>query len=371
MRVVGRRGQGGTVAGVVVAARTARLAFLDAARGVAALTVAFGHTAEIVFPGFYRWSLDWFSPGRAGVCAFFLVSGFVIPISLERAGGLRSFAVGRIARLYPMYWASLALALVLHGAGLPVLPEDFRSELPGSALVNVTMVQELVGVPHAIGLYYTLTIELVWYVACAVLFALGWLHATERLAWAAIAGLGAVGVGGPVLLDRHTPFSTGFYLVTMVIGTAFARHAAGALPARRLAALVGAAAVVGLVGGWANYVHVPVPDDPDGALGLTSALLPWAVAYAGVLAAYALRSRPRAFPGWLVWLGVVSYSTYLLHPLVLPVLAEWWDGPWVLLVATLVVTVLVAAVTRRWIEAPGQALGRRWRGRAGATVAAP
>lgn len=354
----------------MAADRTARLAFLDAARGVAALVVAVGHTAELVFPGFYRWSIDWFSPGRAGVCAFFLVSGFVIPISLERAGGLRDFAISRVTRLYPMYWASLAGALVLNGLGVDVLPFDFHADLPWSAVVNLTMAQELVGVPHAIGLYYTLTIELGWYAACAVLFALGWLRFTERLTWLALAGLTAVGIGGPLVADRHTPFSTGFYVVTMLVGTALARHAAGTLPTRRLAALLVGTAAVGAIGSWANYVHAPGGGDPDGALGLSSAVLPWAVAYAGVLAAYAIRHRPRAFPGWLVWLGLVSYSSYLLHPLVLPVVDEWLDGAWLLLGATLVVTVAVSAATQRWIEAPGQALGRRWRNAARGTVAA-
>ena len=339
--------------------------------------MAVGHTAESLFPGFYRWSIDWFSPGRAGVCAFFLVSGFVIPLSLERSAvgtrrgdSLRSFAISRFSRLYPMYWASLAAALALAAAGVQVLPADFDAELPWAAVVNLTMVQELVGVPHAIGLYYTLTIELAWYGVCAALFALGWLHATERLLWAALAGLGAIGVGGPVLFDRHTPFSTGFYAVTMLVGTALARHAAGTLPTRRLAGLVAGTAAVALVGSWANYVEVPGGGDPDGALGFSAAVLPWAVAYGAVLVAYAARRRPGAFPAWLAWLGLVSYSVYLLHPLVLSALGELTTRPWPLLALTLVGTVAVSAVTQRWIEVPGQALGRQLRARA-STVSRP
>ena len=340
-----------------------RLAFLDAVRGVAAVTVLGGHAGETLFPGFARWSLDWFSPGRAGVCAFFLVSGFVIPISLERTGRLGDFAISRACRLYPLYWFSLAAVLVLRAGGLDAVPADFDVELPGAAFVNATMVQELVGVPHAIGLYYTLTIELVWYIACAALFALGWLQATERLVWAALAGLAAVGIGGPLLLDHHTPFSTGFYLLTMLLGTALARHAAGVLPGRRLVAMVAAAAAVAVVGAWANYDRVPGGTDPEGALGLSSTLLPWGVAYLAVLAAYGDRRRPRDFPRVVVALGVVSYSVYLLHPIALDVAVELAGGPWVRLGVSVVGTLAAAAVTQRWVEAPGQALGRRWRAR--------
>ena len=148
--------------------------------------------------------------------------------------------------------------------------------------------------PHAIGLYYTLTIELIWYAIVAVLFALGVLHHTERLAWAALAGLAAVGVRCRSLADRHVPFSTGFYIATMFIGTACARYTAGVLPARRLAALVAGAAVVAIAGGWANYERVPAPEATHAAFGLLPAVLPWAVVYAGFL--LALRWRHLRFP---------------------------------------------------------------------------
>jgi peptidoglycan/LPS O-acetylase OafA/YrhL len=343
-----------------------RLGFLDGIRGVAALTVAAGHTADLVWPSFNRWSHDWFSPGRAGVCAFFLVSGYVIPLSLERGAesvsrseALRDFGISRVCRLFPMYLVSLAGALLLFMLGFAAVPPDFEAALPGAAWANLTMAQELLGVPHAIGLYYTLTIELVWYVACAVLFALGWLGATERVAWAALAGLAVVGIGGPLLLDRHTPFATGFYLVTMLIGTALARHDEGTLAMTRVLALVSCAAVVAAVGSWANYVRVPGAVDPEGELGMTSTLLPWAVAYALMFAAHALRESP--VPRWLAWLGLVSYSVYLLHPLAIAVVLEGDAGPWVQFAAVLVATVAASALTHRYVEVPGQELGRRWR----------
>lgn len=346
-----------------------RLGFLDGIRGIAALTVVVGHAADLLWPSFQRWSHDWFSPGRAGVCAFFLVSGYVIPLSLERtasgthrADALRAFAVSRVCRLYPMYWTSLVAALVLFMLGVEAaVPADFEAALPGAAWVNATMTQELVGVPHAIGLYYTLTIELVWYVVCAGLLAVGLLHATERVAWAAIAGLAVVGIGGPLVLDRHTPFSTGFYVITMLIGTALARHDEGRLPMPRVLALVAAAAGVAVVGSWANYIRVPGAVDPEGALGMSSTLVPWAVAYGLMFAAHG--SGRVAVPRWLAWLGLVSYSVYLLHPLVLAVVLEASGGPWARFVATIVVTVAAAALTHRLVEVPGQELGRRWRRR--------
>jgi len=176
-----------------------------------------------------------------------------------------------------------------------------------------------------------------------------------------LVGLAAVGLGVPLLADRHVPFSTGFYLATMFVGTACARYAAGTLPARRVGALVAGAGVVAVAGAWANYDKVPGPSVPDGAFGVRPAVLPWVVAYAGFL--LALRWRTRRFPTALLWLGLVSYSVYLLHPVLLPVVDDGPIGPWTGLVLLLVGTVAAAAIAHRLVEVPGQELGRRLRTR--------
>ncbi len=134
-------------------------------------------------PGFARWQRDWVPPGRAGVCAFFLVSGYVIPISLERgaegattpvASELRRRAVGR---LYPVYWSASHRARPRRrGSASTPCRADFEAELPWSAVVNATMLQELVGVPHAIGALLHPHHRAGLVLACAVLFALGVLH---------------------------------------------------------------------------------------------------------------------------------------------------------------------------------------------------
>src|SRR5260370_804687 len=46
--------------------------------------------------------------GPLGVALFFLVSGFVIPISLEKVRW-KEFLIQRVFRLYPTYWAGLTL----------------------------------------------------------------------------------------------------------------------------------------------------------------------------------------------------------------------------------------------------------------------
>jgi peptidoglycan/LPS O-acetylase OafA/YrhL len=88
---------------------------------------------------------------------------------------------------------------------------------------------------------------------------------------------------------------------------------------------------------------------------------------AGLTFAVAMLCRHKKVPRALAWLGLVSYSVYLLHPL----LIEIYDSvpltrnenflPMELLLVGVFVLVLLAccALTYRYIEAPMQRLGRR------------
>jgi len=88
---------------------------------------------------------------------------------------------------------------------------------------------------------------------------------------------------------------------------------------------------------------------------------------AGLTFAVAMLYRNKKVPRPLAWLGLVSYSEYLLHP----VLIEIYDGvPWtrnesfvpteLLMTAIFLLVLLVCCgLTYRFIEAPMQRVGRR------------
>ena len=102
-----------------------RYAYIDSLRALAAFSVIYYHTAlHYVFYGkttsdaeyvmFYI-STVIFDFGKVGVIIFFAISGFVVPFSLLRARNrpIISFAISRIFRLYPAYWASIAAAILV------------------------------------------------------------------------------------------------------------------------------------------------------------------------------------------------------------------------------------------------------------------
>ena len=104
------------------ASPSSRVVELDALRGIAALAVVafhyttqygqqYGHTTPLGFG---------FPPGNYGVNLFFLISGFVIFMTLERARSAMDFVVSRFSRLYPAYWAAMALTCIfVYVLGMP------------------------------------------------------------------------------------------------------------------------------------------------------------------------------------------------------------------------------------------------------------
>src|SRR5215212_1633861 len=134
-----------------------RLHFLDALRGVAALAVFFAHACGVLFPGFNDIAFSRFDLGNFGVMLFFLCSGFIIPVSLERQGSLRVFWLRRLFRLFPLYWLTIAILLLKgYAAGWRGFPASFFASPLGYLAANMTMLQILFGYPHMVGLAWTL-----------------------------------------------------------------------------------------------------------------------------------------------------------------------------------------------------------------------
>lgn len=180
-----------------------RLHELDALRGIAALVVVLYHyTArygEVYSPHLSpQWAFEW---GKYGVHLFFMISGFVIFMTLGRTKSGSDFLVARFARLYPAYWAAVLLtSVVVHAAELPG-----RTYPWWVTLVNLTMIQNWLGVQSIDGVYWSLSLELSFYgwiwlalvtgrlrqiwiacfVAALVAFSIGWAEQHEwfRLYW--------------------------------------------------------------------------------------------------------------------------------------------------------------------------------------------
>ncbi|MFI1440355.1 acyltransferase family protein [Streptomyces fructofermentans] len=383
------------------------MGWLDALRGIAALLVVLDHSSYTFLPEFRREMTPVFNSGRCGIIMFFLVSGYIIPASLERRGCVRTFWVGRVFRLYPLWTAAVTAFLVLGALGLTTVRDFGRQSAATVALAHVTLLQELLGTRNLLVVLWTLSYEMAFYLLVVALFTVG-LHqrsaatalvlaaltvmgATVGSALPAAALSGAIGTGplivlaavamaaaigcasaGPPTLRRAGGLLGGTLALTLVVfnsmvpiweslailaamflGTTVHRAENGRTTWLWAAVTAAAVLVCAVVGAYAGDAVVGSPRNG----WLTAFLL--AVLAFGV----GLASRRRRVPRWLTGLGTISYSLFLVHPVLLAVVDTTvgrarHDSP-LLEVAFCAVLLPVCVLTQRYIEAPGQRWGRR------------
>jgi peptidoglycan/LPS O-acetylase OafA/YrhL len=333
----------------------ARLGVLDVLRGVAVLLVLAQHVGELVHPALtHAVSGRAVQVGQAGVMLFFLCSGFIIPTSLERLGSLRRFWTRRVLRLYPLYWTSLVVALLLTLAG--AYPRG-STLTPADWIANVTMVQGFAGRTDAVGLYWSLAWEMAFYLAMSALFVIGLHRRSTGLSIACSAGAAAVAAGAAVLGRADVvPVGTVSF-VLMFLGTVWYRWFAGEI---RLRALVGAV-VAAVVGTGVVAFALLGAEDPTGtgALARGPMLAAWWSSIAVFGVGVVLARRGATGPRWLRHVGVISYSIYLLQGLVLGALPLEGVAPGVRALAWVVLVVALSELTFRVVERPAIRLGRR------------
>lgn len=147
--------------------KKARLGWLDELRGLAALAVVLFHYLTN-YDKHYGHSFsvpDFFSFGYLGVPLFFMISGFVIFMTVSNSKNIVDFAISRFSRLFPVFWVAVTITYVWV---IFLGPVD-RSVGFNEYVINLSMLHEYVGVPHVDRVYWTLSIELMFYFWMSVL----------------------------------------------------------------------------------------------------------------------------------------------------------------------------------------------------------
>jgi peptidoglycan/LPS O-acetylase OafA/YrhL len=391
------------------------MGWLDALRGYAAIVVALFHLSPAVIGSdAHHTVLKYFDMGRYGVFLFFLVSGYVIPMSLEKHGSLRKFWVGRLFRIYPAYLTTIALIAVLVVANILNINQGLKDESVTGILGHITMLHEFLGLRGLVWPFWTLAYEMMFYLIVAGLFAWG-VH--RHSAWWA-AGLALVAlVGGPRLpdaligdsrADRRTlaiavavlfvavlaayisgrrplimfagvvsieflalplfnghatkwPTASASWQALLMLSLLFAGTVIYRLHHGQVGRRLGGVAlgIVLLAAMLTTAIHTGQARD---LVVFTTASLAVAATFAG---AFALRHR--SMPRVLTWLGEISFSVYLLHLVVLYTIQylipadkrDGVSGHVTVFLVFAVSTLVVAWLCYRFVEMPGQTLGRK------------
>ncbi|NEB79298.1 acyltransferase [Streptomyces sp. SID14478] len=291
-----------------------RLFALDGLRLIAALMVAayhyggrggevtraWGTSPSTQFPSLH----GWFSYGCLGVQIFFVISGFVICMS-GWGRPLRSFFASRASRLLPAYW--VAIVLVTAVFALPAVA--YRTVSPSDALVNLTMLQQPLGVDRVLGVCWTLWAELRFYALFAVCVVLPGATRRRVLLFCAVWTLAAAltqASGEPlltlVLMPEYAPFfigGIGLYLVHRD---------------RRDVTAWGVVAVSWLIGQHYAVAGLWRPANPDAFFNRSSFVIVAVVTLGfAAVAVIALGWMRWANWRWLTVAGALTYPFYLVH----------------------------------------------------------
>jgi peptidoglycan/LPS O-acetylase OafA/YrhL len=179
-----------------------RIQELDALRGIAALVVLVFHFS-LLSPDLLKYTKF----GVTGVDLFFIISGFVITMSLDRIQFGYQFVINRFSRLYPTYWAAVIFTFLIICINKYFFGADPQTPLPvHDFLYNLTMFQYYFGVNDLDGPYWTMIIEMLFYLVMFYLFL------TKTLK-SAVAILVPLILLGTILTEFHwfQPFSMAYF----------------------------------------------------------------------------------------------------------------------------------------------------------------
>lgn len=374
--------RGGGLAGWTTLLRTstgaARLPALDGFRGIFVTLVLVYHFGVTALEG-----------GWVGINHFFVFSGYLITRILlserSRYGAIdvRAFYRRRAERLLPALLAMLAAVLV--HAVLLTGPGE-RHQTAGDALASLFFVQnwrlvergdayfDMLGDPSPLRHLWTLGVEEQFYLL--VPWLLMGLFLLVRGRWArvlAVTVLLALSVGWAAWLANSADpdfgrlyYGTDTRSQALLAGVAFAvavgRDDEGETGPRLPLGAVQALGVVGTVVSVLAFVVVGI----DAAWLFTHGGMLVFTAGAVLMGLAATDARPMALTRWAAWpplvlLGQMTYGLYLYHwPIRL------WLGPhlgslplWASVAVLFAVTVLVAAVSFRFLEVPVMTRGVR------------
>lgn len=138
-----------------------RILELDSLRGIAALMVLFFHLTILSPNGNFK-----FVYGCTAVDLFFLISGFVIFNSTNNS--TLEFIINRISRLYPTYWISVTFTFLLF-----CIYESKKSNWTihidfNKYIANMTMFQKYFHIKNIDESYWTLILELIFYLTISI-----------------------------------------------------------------------------------------------------------------------------------------------------------------------------------------------------------
>jgi exopolysaccharide production protein ExoZ len=288
---------------------TNKIISLQFLRAFAAWAVVFHHYCQVIFSWNTSQSLlgehlgFFFSRyGKLGVDIFFVISGFIIYLSLYKSPNAPQFLWHRIIRIYPPYWCFTFLLVALSFFISIFLSEwNAQSLALSMLLIPHDNPSDILGIYPFLTVGWTLIFEMTFYLLCATsvfLFKKNWASIVVPLLGLSTtfwqpSWYGAFFFCSPYIIE----FALGLIIGILYTKNVFAK-------VNKLSTLVIASSAIYLfwLGGGEQYKYIAI------SLLIAAFLCINQNAFRGKIAAISMR------------LGDISYSTYLAHAIVINLL---------------------------------------------------
>ena len=344
---------------------------VQALRGVACLLVVCYHARfSIDGPAYLDLGTRAFGSGACGVDLFFIISGFIIVHVTAQLRctnrDIAQFVVKRWTRVWPPYAIATLLAMCCD----PRLHWNAKLAIDvGKALAFYP--QHYTGAPFfgwaPLNVGWTLVFEIWFY----LLFALS--MAARRFRWLALGTLFAATLialplllNGAVSLDAYANFDLRPALLNIATSPLLWEFALGALIALayRSRFRIANPTAVRVLAASSVVIFVWQVLAGTGRHGVLHWGVPSALLLLSLLLAH--KEMPLPVPAWLIWLGDISFSLYLVHLIVqrglgaaLPKLGfSKWRMGFGFFIGSAALSIILAAVSHRFVE---RRLGARLR----------
>ena len=362
------------------------IAPIQALRGVAASLVVLWHASRYLTASGAGPVAQFLQPGAVmGVDLFFLISGFIMVHTTRDSdaspGYLAGFLLKRALRIWPLWTIALILAIAAHADSTFITEPAKRIWILRSVLFVPTPgvaadVAPIYGAP-VLGVGWTLNYEMYFYAFFGLSMLFGRWRWAVFFAWTAATVLilplstgrldGVRDVWEFFSCDRHYHYAIQY--LNLVSSPLILLFVAGALIGlayhSRLPALRNRTAVAVLVG----IVVLLVALQFVFAFRPYHGILQWGLSLIPLLLVFALADKSMSLrvPTWLRYLGDMSFSLYLLHPIVFGIVfaatgrhLENRAVTWLTATCAVLAALGVAAASHRYIERGLSDTVKRW-----------
>lgn len=361
-----------------------RIDFVNTLRGFAALAVVIAHytgnfwsmrtavasltnapelpSETYAWPSYLVWLhvFPLFNWGAFGVAIFFIISGFVIPLSLQKMT-FHGFLLSRIIRIIPTYIIGFTITLT----AILISSKYFSVEWPFNnkeILIHyIPGIRDLLYSRSIDGIIWTLEIEMKFYLICAILISVFRKHSIKVFITPLILFLFALYINkvAPEWINSnisafHLAMAYMFfsqYIIYMFIGTMFYYMYCGYINANKAYLGIGILFTLFCILWWAG----PYSASINVAWSYAFALLVFAFAYA----------HPKLFKSnrFFDFFANISYPLYIIHGVAgyvaLRILLEMGFKAWVSLLIVTFSIIFSSWLIHILIESPSQRAGKR------------